>query len=91
MKDILEHVMDAAGGRADYADARHVHTREESISTRNGAVPSASEHGAVRAESRLSREGTYVVFIPPNDAESVRSRIVALPAQRRPAPDRGYP
>src|SRR4051812_49370581 len=38
MKDILEDLMDAARGRADYADARHVHARHESISTRNGAV-----------------------------------------------------
>jgi TldD protein len=38
MKDMLEDLMEAARGRADYADARHVHTRDESISTRNGAV-----------------------------------------------------
>src|SRR3954464_6419466 len=38
MKDLLEDLMGAAAGRADYADARHVHTRQESISTRNGAV-----------------------------------------------------
>src|SRR3954470_629727 len=38
MKDILEDLMDAARGRADYADVRHVHTRHESIATRNGAV-----------------------------------------------------
>jgi TldD protein len=38
MKDRLENVMEAAATRADYADARHVRTRQESISTRNGAV-----------------------------------------------------
>jgi TldD protein len=38
MKETLEDLMDAARARADYADVRHVHTRHESISTRNGAV-----------------------------------------------------
>src|SRR4051794_41170599 len=38
MKDLLEDLMGAVAGRADYAEARHVHTRSESISTRNGAV-----------------------------------------------------
>src|SRR4051812_27417206 len=38
MKETLENLMDAARTRADYADVRHVHTRQESISTRNGAV-----------------------------------------------------
>jgi TldD protein len=48
----LEDLMDAARGRADYADVRHVHTRQESISTRNGAVDevegSESEGAGVR-------------------------------------------
>src|SRR3954452_8860267 len=30
--------MDSASARADYADVRHVHSRAESLSTRNGAV-----------------------------------------------------
>lgn len=38
MKDMLEDLMGSVGARADYAEARHVHTRVESISTRNGAV-----------------------------------------------------
>jgi TldD protein len=38
MKDELESLMAAAARRADYADVRHVRTRQESISTRNGAV-----------------------------------------------------
>src|SRR4051812_45128631 len=38
MKDLLEDLMSAVGRRADYAEARHVHTRTESIATRNGAV-----------------------------------------------------
>ena len=38
MKDELESLMAAAATRADYADVRHVRARQESISTRNGAV-----------------------------------------------------
>lgn len=38
MRDELEDLMGAAAARADYADARHVRTRTEWISTRNGTV-----------------------------------------------------
>src|SRR4051794_4801940 len=38
MKDLLEDLMGAVAGRADYAEARHAHTRSESIATRSGAV-----------------------------------------------------
>jgi TldD protein len=38
MKELLEELMDSASGRADYADVRHVRSRAESLSTRNGAV-----------------------------------------------------
>lgn len=38
MLDALVELMDAARGRCDYADARWVHTREESIATRLGTV-----------------------------------------------------
>jgi TldD protein len=41
MKDLLEDLMDSASGRADYADVRHVRSRAESLSTRNGAVEEA--------------------------------------------------
>lgn len=38
MKALLEELIDSASGRADYADARHVRSRAESLATRNGAV-----------------------------------------------------
>jgi TldD protein len=44
MKDLLEDLMGAVAHRTDYAEARHVHTRSESIATRNGAVDDV--HGA---------------------------------------------
>jgi TldD protein len=52
MRELLEDLIDSAATRADYADARHVSSREESIATRNGAVDeltaSASEGVGVR-------------------------------------------
>src|SRR4051812_7927221 len=47
--------MDSATGRADYAEARHVRSRSESISTRNGGVdePQASESQGVGVRVRV--------------------------------------
>jgi TldD protein len=42
MRQLLENLMDSALARADYADARHVHTQAESIDTRNGTVQAAA-------------------------------------------------
>jgi TldD protein len=42
MKDLLHTLVDSASPHADYADARHVHTRTEAIGTRNGAVDEAA-------------------------------------------------
>jgi TldD protein len=38
--DLLTDLIDVARGRADYADARHVRSRAERVSTRNGEVDS---------------------------------------------------
>jgi TldD protein len=38
VKDLLEDLMDSAARSADYADARFVRSRSESLSTRNGAL-----------------------------------------------------
>ena len=43
MRDLLEEVVDAASRRADYADARFVHTRCETLSTRNGKLSQLDE------------------------------------------------
>jgi TldD protein len=55
VKDILEELMDSAGRRADYADARHVRSRTELLSTRNGAVDEveASESEGVGVRVRV--------------------------------------
>jgi TldD protein len=44
VKALLEELMDAAAARADYADARHVHTRTERISTRCGRLDEMERH-----------------------------------------------
>src|SRR2546423_15134810 len=38
MRDVLPDLMDAAAGRSDYADVRHVRSSAETVSTRNGRV-----------------------------------------------------
>ena len=38
MRDLLAELMDAAAGRADYADVRHVSSLAETMSTRNGHI-----------------------------------------------------
>jgi TldD protein len=55
MKELLADLMDSAARHADYADARHVRTREESIATRNGTVDelSASESEGVGVRVRI--------------------------------------
>src|SRR5437764_374773 len=38
MRDLLADLMDSAAAHADYADARHVRSRSESVATRNGEL-----------------------------------------------------
>ena len=45
MREILADLMDAAAGRSDYADVRHVRSRAESVSTRNGGVDAGAQSG----------------------------------------------
>jgi TldD protein len=51
--------MDAAAERCDYADARIVHSREESISTRNGRIDELDRHDAEGAGVRVRRGGGW--------------------------------
>jgi predicted Zn-dependent protease len=37
LKELLEELVDSASARAQYADVRHVRSRAQAISTRNGA------------------------------------------------------
>jgi len=51
--------MDAAAERCDYADARIVHSNEESISTRNGRIDELERHEAEGAGIRVRRGGGW--------------------------------
>ncbi|MEX1140820.1 MAG: TldD/PmbA family protein [Thermoleophilaceae bacterium] len=44
MRDVLRDLMDAAAGRADYADVRHVRLRQEAIAMRNGELDELDAH-----------------------------------------------
>jgi TldD protein len=91
MKDILEDLMGAVGGRADYADARHVHTRHESISTRNGAVDevegSESEGVGVRVRSRGAWGFAATRDVSRAGVEAALDRALEIAAAQPRAPD----
>jgi TldD protein len=82
--------MGAAGARADYADVRHVHTRHESISTRNGAVDEvegAESEGAgvrVRVGGAWGFAATREVTRPALEAALERAIKVAAAQPRAP-------
>ncbi|MDQ3240652.1 MAG: TldD/PmbA family protein, partial [Actinomycetota bacterium] len=59
MQDLLSALMDAAAERCDYADARIVHSHEESISTRNGHVDELDRHEAHGAGIRVRYGGGW--------------------------------
>jgi TldD protein len=90
MKDLLEDLMGAAAGRADYADARHVHTRQESISTRNGAVDEVDGSETEGAGIRVRVGGAWG-FAATRDIgkaglEEALSRALAVAAAQPRAP-----
>ena len=91
MKDILENLMDAARGRADYADARHVYTRHESISTRNGAVDDVTGSESEGVGVRVRAHGAWG-FAATRDAsragvEAALERALGIAAAQPRAPD----
>jgi TldD protein len=102
MQDILEDLMDGARERADYADVRHVHTRLESLSTRNGAVDEVegaeSEGVGVRvraggawgfaATRNLTRAGVEAALDRALEVAAAQPRVAATPLAPEP-PARG--
>jgi TldD protein len=44
VRDLLRDLMDTASTRVDYADARHVHLRQETIAMRNGELDELDAH-----------------------------------------------
>jgi TldD protein len=59
MRDVLENLMDSAGRRAQYADARFVRTRSERLSTRNGALDQLDSHESEGIGVRVRLRGAW--------------------------------
>jgi TldD protein len=91
MKDMLENLMGAVGARADYAEARHVHTRSESIATRNGAVDEVDGGEAEGVGVRVRAGGAWG-FAATRDItraglETALARAIAVAEAQPAAPD----
>src|SRR5437868_6299252 len=88
MRQILADLMDAAAGRADYADARHVRSRAEDVSTRNGLVDTLRRHDEEGFGVRVRVGGAWGFAATRGDdrraAEQALERALAV-AQAQPA------
>jgi TldD protein len=88
VRQLLEDLMDAARGRADYADARSVRTLWEQLSTRNGALDrldTADEEGVgvrVRVGGSWGFAATRETARPDLEAALARALAVAAAAPR---------
>lgn len=59
MEELLADLMDAARGRADYADARFIHSASESIGTRNGRLDGLNRTEAEGFGVRVRHRGAW--------------------------------
>ena len=59
MRELLQDLMDSASRRAEYADARFVHTRAERLSTRNGALDQLSSDESAGIGVRVRVGGAW--------------------------------
>jgi TldD protein len=59
VRELLEDLVDAAAGRADYADARHVRSASERIAVRNGAVHELDTHESEGVGVRVRIGGAW--------------------------------
>jgi TldD protein len=89
VRELLSDLMDAAAKRAEYADARFVHTRVERLSTRNGAIDrldSIEEEGiGVRVRAGGSWGFAATGGTGKADAEAALERALAVAAAQPPA------
>jgi TldD protein len=92
VRDVLAELMDAAGLRADYADARHVRRDEERIRIRNGALELASRDGDDGIGVRVRIGGAWGFAAAAGDgrdaAEAALERAIAI-AREQPRPAGG--
>ena len=90
MRELLEDLMDAAARRAEYADARFVHTRIERLSTRNGAVDRLDSLETEGIGVRVRAGGAWGFAATGGtgkaDAEAALDRALAVAAAQPPAP-----
>jgi TldD protein len=81
--------MDSARSRADYADARFVHSRSERLSTRNGALDALDSHEGEGIGVRVRLGGAWgfaaVRGSARQDAESALERALEVAAAQPPA------
>jgi TldD protein len=81
--------MDAAGRRAEYADARFVRTRSERLSTRNGAVDQVDSHDCEGIGVRVRVGGSWgfagVRGSDKRGAEAALERALAVAAAQPPS------
>ncbi len=59
MRDLLTNLTQAAADRCDYADARYVRSRAESLATRNGEVDEVERHESEGVGVRVRRGGAW--------------------------------
>jgi TldD protein len=84
VRELLEDLMDAAARRAEYADARFVHTRVERLATRNGAVDRLDSGEAEGIGVRVRAGGSWGFAATGGtgraDAEAALERALAVAA-----------
>jgi TldD protein len=84
MKELLQDLMDSAGRRAEYADARFVRTRAEKLSTRNGALDQLDSHESEGVGVRVRVGGAWGFAaargVDRRDAEAALERALAVAA-----------
>jgi TldD protein len=84
VRELLSNLMDAAARRAEYADARFVHTRVERLSTRNGAVERLDSHEEEGIGVRVRVGGSWGFAATGGtgwaDAEAALDRALAVAA-----------
>src|SRR3954453_11370264 len=82
MRDVLPDLMDAAAGRSDYADVRHVRSSAETLSTRNGQVESVRRWDADGFGVRVRIGGAWGFAAARGsdraDAEGALARAIAV-------------
>ena len=82
MRELLQDLMDSAGRRAEYADARFVRTRAEKLSTRNGALDQLDTHESEGVGVRVRVGGAWGFAAARGgdrrDAEAALERALAV-------------